>query len=55
MDVLPPLLEAVAEHSTFTMPVDDMISHIATFNDSIMASGGLNPFEPALMPSSKRT
>jgi hypothetical protein len=55
MDALPQLSEVAAGHSTFMMRVDVMILHIATFNDSIMASGGLNHFEPALMLSSKRT
>jgi hypothetical protein len=46
---------AAAEHSTFTMHVVVMILRIAIFNDSTMASGGPNHFEPALMLSSKRT
>jgi hypothetical protein len=55
MVALPPLLEAVVEHSTFTMRADVMILHIATFNDSTMASGGMNLFEHALIPFLKRT
>jgi hypothetical protein len=31
------------------MRADVMILHIATFNDSTMASGGMNLFAPALM------
>jgi hypothetical protein len=55
MVVLPPLLEAVVEHSTFTMHVDVMISHTEISYASTMASGGLNLFEHALIPFLKRT
>jgi hypothetical protein len=44
---------AAAGHSIFMMHVVAMILHIAIFNDSTMASGGPNHFEPALMQSSK--
>jgi hypothetical protein len=47
--------EVVAGHSTFMMRVDVMTLHIAIFNDSTMAGGGLTHFEPVLMLSSKRT
>jgi hypothetical protein len=53
MDVQLRSLEVAVEHSISTMHVGAMTLRIAIFNDSTMASGGMNHFEPALMQSSK--